>query len=247
VFVVDDGSTDGTADAIRANYPSVRVIQGSGQLYWNGGMRRAFVAALEEGFDFYVLLNDDTHLYTDAFSRLLTTARLIVSRDTASAIAVGSTCDRSTGRLTYGGWCSKSSRFPTRLQLIQPADEPICCSTFNANCVLIPHEVATIVGPLDVGFTHALGDFDYGLRAGKRGIPSWIAAGFVGECEHNIGIGSWTDLNVPLFKRWRIMLGPKGLPPREWLLYCSRHAGYLWPMLWIWPYIDFWLRVLFGR
>ena len=42
VFLVDDGSSDGTGDAVRGAFPQVHVIDGTGDLYWNGGMRRAF-------------------------------------------------------------------------------------------------------------------------------------------------------------------------------------------------------------
>ncbi len=33
VVVVDDGSTDGTGDAIRAEYPEVEVVRGDGSLW----------------------------------------------------------------------------------------------------------------------------------------------------------------------------------------------------------------------
>lgn len=36
-FVLDDASTDGTADAVLQRHPRVRVIRGGGQHYWNGG------------------------------------------------------------------------------------------------------------------------------------------------------------------------------------------------------------------
>ena len=38
VFVLDDASTDGTAEAIAQRHPDVRLLTGDGQLYWNGGM-----------------------------------------------------------------------------------------------------------------------------------------------------------------------------------------------------------------
>jgi len=47
VFLVDDGSTDGTGDAVRSYYPSVAVLEGDGSLFWNRGMRKAFAEAME--------------------------------------------------------------------------------------------------------------------------------------------------------------------------------------------------------
>jgi GT2 family glycosyltransferase len=71
VFLVDDGSTDGTSAGVAAEYPDVHLIGGDGSLFWNGGMRRAFDAALRGTFDAYLWLNDDTMLYPDALLRIV--------------------------------------------------------------------------------------------------------------------------------------------------------------------------------
>ena len=62
VFLVDDGSNDGTTDAIRKRFPSTHLLHGDGSLYWAGGMRMAMEAAIPGRFDFYLWLNDDTKL-----------------------------------------------------------------------------------------------------------------------------------------------------------------------------------------
>ena len=48
-FVLDDASTDGTGEAIAEQFPDVTVLHGDGKQYWNGGMRRAFGAAIARG------------------------------------------------------------------------------------------------------------------------------------------------------------------------------------------------------
>ena len=53
VFVLDDASSDGTSEAVAEQFPEVTVLHGDGELYWNGGMRRAFAAAIAVGdFDY---------------------------------------------------------------------------------------------------------------------------------------------------------------------------------------------------
>src|SRR5581483_12068316 len=69
--LIDDGSRDGTALAVRMQFPWVEVVRGDGSLYWCQGMHRAFDIALRQGFDYYLWLNDDTLLTLDALSRLL--------------------------------------------------------------------------------------------------------------------------------------------------------------------------------
>ena len=46
VFVLDDASTDGTAEAVTQHHPDVRLLRGDGHLYYNGGMRRALDQAM---------------------------------------------------------------------------------------------------------------------------------------------------------------------------------------------------------
>ncbi len=49
--VIDDGSTDGTADAIRRKHPEIHIISGDGNLWWTGaivlGMRFAIQAGAQ--------------------------------------------------------------------------------------------------------------------------------------------------------------------------------------------------------
>ena len=74
-FLVDDGCTDGTGEAVRSRFPSVHVLRGNGSFYWNGAMRLAFAVAMNLGFDAYIFLNDDTILYKDALERMVCLAR----------------------------------------------------------------------------------------------------------------------------------------------------------------------------
>src|SRR3978361_250242 len=57
VYLVDDASYDGTSDAVNELFPEVQLIQGDGSLFWNGGMRLAFAAAIEHGYDQYLWFN----------------------------------------------------------------------------------------------------------------------------------------------------------------------------------------------
>ena len=71
VFLVDDGSSDGTTEAINSYYPDVNVIEGNGNLYWGGGMRLAFAEAMKHSYSYYLWLNDDTLLEPQAINNLL--------------------------------------------------------------------------------------------------------------------------------------------------------------------------------
>ena len=243
IFLVDDNSSDGTADAVEANLPEVRLIRGNGDLFWCGGMRAAFGAALREDFDFYLWLNDDTILDPDALDRLFAAYAAV---EDEKAIIVGSTQDPETGELTYGGVVRTSRLHPLKFRIIEPADHPLPCDTVNGNFVLIPRAVAAVTGNMSE-FRHSMADYDYGLRARAAGCSIYVAPGTLGKCSRNSDLGTFRDGNRPLSKRWEQLLSKKGLPPRDYLRYSRRHAGLLWPMYWAMPYVRVIFSSIFGR
>ena len=91
VFLVDDGCTDGTGEAVRRRFPGVRVIAGSGSLYWCGGMRKAWEEAAKGDYDAYLWLNDDVVLHEDSLRRLVSTLDQGCRDDGRGGIVVGST------------------------------------------------------------------------------------------------------------------------------------------------------------
>lgn len=237
VFLVDDGSKDGTSEAVKQQFPDVHLIGGDGSLYWNGGMRVAFAAAMEKGFDYYLWLNDDTLLYQTAIETLINTSHDLWAKQGKSVIVVGSTQDAKDGQHTYGGMVRPRKWKATTFQLVTPCDVPVECETMNGNCVLIPSEIAETVGNIEPKFAHAMGDADYGLRAGYAGFSLWVTSGFAGTCSHNSAIGSFNDSSLPVYVRLRKMMQPKGLPLSSWRVFTQRHAGNLWLLYWLWPYV----------
>ena len=235
VYLVDDASTDGTVDAVRESFPEVHVIQGSGDLFWGGGMRMAFEHAVPSNPEFLLWLNDDVQLDDDALSRLLKTATMALGPGETPAIVAGSTRDPVTGATTYGG-----ANRPDRLRrvtftMVEPGTAVRACDTMNGNIVLIPRVVYDTIGNIDRRFTHWIGDFDYGLRARDAGFRVLVAPGHYGSCVLNVGI--FFDERLGRRERFRVMLTPKGQPPTQWATFCRRYGGPLWPWFAISPYV----------
>lgn len=217
VYLVDDGSTDGTSEAVAGEFPEVRIIPGNGELYWNRGMCLAWNEAAKGAPDFYLWLNDDIVLRPGAVSVLLENSVRLGHK----AILVGSTVS-STGELTYGGR-TRSGR------LIEPGPViPKPCSVFNGNIVLVPSSVFHVLGTMDQCYSHSFGDFDYGVRAEKAGIDAVVAPGILAVCERDHGIPAWRDASKSIKQRYEALGRPNGRPPREQFIYDMRAYNVLY-------------------
>ena len=134
VFLTDDGCTDGTAEAVENLFPSVHILKGNGDLFWNRGMLMAWKAAADaRDYDAYFWLNDDTFLYEET----LTSLQRAVKDTEGKAIIVGATEDASHSKLTYGGRLREGeSRFlPTnsRLWIISTVTSYLSHNLYSVN------------------------------------------------------------------------------------------------------------------
>jgi GT2 family glycosyltransferase/glycosyltransferase involved in cell wall biosynthesis len=242
VHLVDDGSSDGTAEAVAEAYPDVEITIGSGKLFWGGGMRLAFTRAVPARPDYLLWLNDDVVPDEDALKRLLVTHDALWAERQPLSLVVGATRDPRSGTTTYGG-LRRISRFRRMaFAQVEPADEPQPCDTMNGNVVLVHKSIYSLIGNIDSQFTHAMGDIDYGLRARSAGCQVYLAAGHVGVCRENAHAGTYRDETLNAIERLRLAASPKGLPFREWAVLCRRHGGLLWPALALSPYVRMAMR-----
>lgn len=221
VFLVDDGSTDGTADAIQFQFPKVTIIPGDGNLYWNRGMYKAWeTAANTKRFDYYLWLNDDTFLFKNAIISSL-------NLDYSNAVIVGTTHSSLNQKPTYGGTSSETK------SIIRPNGLFQKCYLINGNFLLISKGVYNIIGKLDPIFHHALGDFDYYFRGRKLGVEFYVAPEYVGICEDHItefkdSIPKWRSNSIPVMKRLKLLYQPQsGCVPKQFFIFKKRHVGLL--------------------
>ncbi len=239
IFLVDDGSTDGTGDAIRDRFPEVTIIQGDGNLFWNRGMHRSWSEAIEHGgFDYYFLLNDDTILFPDALETLLQAAENPEDGSDGPGLGVGATTDPETGAFTYGGYVPGSRWNPLKLDH-RPlgGTEPV--RTMNCNAVLVPQGVVETVGQMDPTFHHSWGDIDLGYRSFKAGFVLSVPDTPVGHCDFNPkGTDGYRDASLTFRERIKFINSIRGLNKTDWKHLARRHGGPAWPLVWLSPYVN---------
>lgn len=235
VFLVDDGSTDGTTDEVRLKFREVNIIKGNGNLFWNKGMLLAWhVAYAYDDFDFYLWLNDDTFLENLAINELLSAFSEIKETYSRPAIIVGA-CKKSLEleEFSYGG--------KTDLGAIIPNGYIQECKYINGNVVLVQKEIFKTIGFLSSDFTHTLGDYDYGLRTIQAGYKCYSTKKYIAICEPHQGYPDWCNPKTPYFKRLKLMRSPKGLNITEYNLFNKKYHKKKWILLTIKAY----LRVTF--
>jgi len=220
VFITDDGSTDGTSEAVAKEFPEVSIISGDGSLYWCGGMQASWKAALrEDKFDYFLWLNDDTMLKPGAIADMLAAAMK------QFGIIVGSCHDPETGEWTYGGRATADGKKSLAGTPVLPAATAQLCQQLNGNVVLVPKTVVDLVGTFSERFTHAIGDFDYGFRALDAGIPLIIPPNYQATCTSN-PMPAWCNPGTPFLKRLALFNNPKGINFPEFMAFCYRHFGF---------------------
>jgi GT2 family glycosyltransferase len=161
VVLVDDGSTDGTAEAIRDRFPVVHVLRGDGNLWWSRAMNLGVQYALERAGTQVLTLNDDLECAPDYLANLLEAAR-----EHPNALLGCAAYDIVTGRLTHGGefidW--KKARFngaprPKGSNLVEVSHLP-------GRGMMVPARVFQQIGMFDAeGLPQYGADYDFSMRA----------------------------------------------------------------------------------
>lgn len=233
VFLVDDGSTDGTAEAVKIKFPSVNIIQGNGNLYWNRGMLLAWqTAAATADFDYYLWLNDDTNLDNDALAHIFSCYNESLLFNEKPKIIVGACRENViSNNFSYG---VRDDYGP-----IIPNGNFQYGKYINGNCVLVSAKIVDSLGILSEDYTHAIGDTDYGLRALKVGFQIITTKKYIAVCTRN-NIPIWCNSKKSLLERWRSLHSPLGLNIKEYKLFRYKY----WPERYYIDVIKVYLKVL---
>lgn len=232
ICIIDDGSTDGTGEALRAHHQGIDLITSDGTLFWSGAVRLGIDRFLQSDASHLWLLNDDLTLERTCLTRLVNAA-LAQERAVVSATVVD-----NDGAILYGGILRKPF-FRFRKTLEADFVDGICrADTVNGNCLMISRAALSEFELPSHGVYRQEGlDMFIGLEASRRGARPIILRDAICFGAPNLQKFWFYRAGTPLRDRLRAMMGPKGLPPRMYWHLCRRFAGPFAPLYFLRPFV----------
>ena len=177
VVCVDNGSTDGSVEAVRAAHPEVHLVENGRNLGFAGGNNAGLRYAFEHGGQWAVLVNNDATLAPDAVDRLRAAA---VEHPAAGMLAGKVFFDEPPDRIWFAGqrfW--PAFGYSGRPRGYGRRDGPRYRRAYRTDraagaFMAVSRRVVDAVGLLDEDLFAYVEDVDWSCRARAVGFEIWF-------------------------------------------------------------------------
>ncbi|HEX7900030.1 MAG TPA: glycosyltransferase [Planctomycetota bacterium] len=212
-IVVDNGSKDGSPDAIAAKFPGVRLIRNAAN--------RGFAAAVNQAMDVakgrcFLLLNNDARLSPDAVDLMV---RYMAEHPDVGMLAPQLLHEDGRKQHSFDNIPSLATAFLNKslLRLFFPAKYPSKRQEFTeprdvesviGACMLVRREVVDRIGPLDEAYFLFLEETDWCLRCRRAGfrvvfLPTARVTHLQGRARDKVRIRARIEYTRSLFTFFR--------------------------------------------
>ncbi len=172
VVVVDNGSTDGSADAVAASHPDAVLVRLGRNHGFTGGTNRGIAAALERGADAVVLLNNDMLVEPGFIEPLV---RAVAEDPSAAAACCQILFADAPDRIWYAGAPYRPGRGHHGRNIrfgetpLPPCAAPYATDCACAGAMLISRSALEQLGLLEDDLFAYREDLEWSLRARSHG------------------------------------------------------------------------------
>ena len=172
IVVCDDGSTDGTADMIKKDFPEIVLLKGKGTLYWSGGynlcLKYIFKNATNQ--DYLLSLNNDIGFDDDYLSELK-----IAAEDNPDKMIISAAYDSENKAKVVMQGCNADSITLRQVSVKNPSVNYDAVNNVCGRGLLIPIIIAKKIGYADQRRFPMVGDHDLSFRYRKNDIKAVVA------------------------------------------------------------------------
>ncbi len=163
LLLVDDGSTDGTAEMARELVPATTVLRGDGTWWWGGALQEGYewLQAHAGADDVVVIANDDTEFAADFLE-----TGLALLQNMPRTLLLASCFDRESGVFVDAGVVVDWSRL--RFSVCNPGDPVNCLST--RGLFMVVRDFWETGGFRPKLLPHYLSDYEFTIRARRKGF-----------------------------------------------------------------------------
>jgi len=178
ILLVDNGSSEGVVASIRRAYPGVRVLELATNLGFSAGNNAGIQYALRRGFDYVLLLNQDTVVAPDMLGKLVAFAE---AHPRAGLIGPAVDC-AGTERMVYalGGMIQWSKGLTRNRGMFEhPERFPFHAEServdFVPGCgMLVSRRFLETAGSLDPQYFFNYEEVEWAVRGRRYGFEVWF-------------------------------------------------------------------------
>lgn len=169
VVIVDDGSTDGTSEAIEKEFPEVELIKGDGSLWFTEGTNIGVRAALKHNPDYVLMINDD-QVFDSKFLKVMVETAENNPRSIVGSLLLLWDAPHKVFQVAprwetfSGGW-----RHWQQQTIWTIPEKPWAVEIIVGNCVLVSVEAIREAGLMNSKRYPNFGDAEYTPRLRKKG------------------------------------------------------------------------------